>query len=412
MTPVDSALAPIRDAILGPGLRRATFAGAARRGPCPWVRVTVRPVEVRGGRQLQFARFDGRKTLTENRAADAAGPAVDELLGYGFAGCHVSTDAAELDARTSKKGKVHVGRRVAAPAAAPDLAHNRVKDVPLPEGRADRLLEVMGVLTAGGRVRPTMRAKFTQINEFLKHLGHVVDAAGLRTLGRPVDLLDCGCGASYLTLAAHHYLNDVLGIPARVLGVDVNDEVVRKSTDRAARLGAADLTFECGPIAADTGPADVVLALHACDTATDDAIARAVRGGARLVLCVPCCHHALNKELTPAGPAAALKPVFRHGILKERLADVLTDAFRAAALRVMGYRAEVVEFVSPEHTARNLLIRAVRVGDPGDPAAAAEYRELRRFVGATPAIERALGEAFVRLVGGETSPDGPAPGPS
>lgn len=396
----DAARQLVTAAVLGPDFRRATFGGAARgTSPCPWAKVVVRPVELRGDVHLQFSYFDGRKTLTKNvPPADAAAP-LAELLDCAFAGVHVSTAAEEIDVRTTKKGKVTIGRQPAEPAAGAELAHNRTKDVPLPEGRADRLLEVMGIATAAGRVRPTMRAKFTQINEFLKHLRHVLDDAGLRSLGRPVEILDCGCGSSYLTLAAHHYLNDVLGVPARVLGIDVNEEVIRTSVGRADRLGAAGLSFACGRIGAIDAKADVVIALHACDTATDDALAQAVRSGARLVLSVPCCHHALNKEVRPDGPAAVLRPILRHGILRERAADLVTDAFRALALRIAGYRTDVVEFVSPEHTARNLMIRAVRGGPVGDPAAVAEYREMRQFWGVTPYIETALGEPFRLMVG-------------
>ena len=395
----------VTDAVLGPDFRRATFGGAVRGNtPCPWVRVVVRPVELRGGRQLQFSYFDGRKTLVKNFPPADAGAPLTELLDVNFAGVHLSTAAEETDIRTSKKGKVLVGRR-AAKSRENDaaLSHNRVKDVPLPEGKANQLLEVMGVLTSAGRVRPTMRAKFTQINEFLKHLRHTFDDAGLRSLGRELHILDCGCGASYLTLAAHHYLNEVLGVPARILGVDVNEEVIRKSVERADRLGAAGLAFACGRIGSLDAPADIVLALHACDTATDDALAQAVKCGAKLVLSVPCCHHALNKDIHAAGPAAALRPILRHGILRERAADLATDAFRAQALRIMGYRTDVVEFVSPEHTARNLMIRAVAGGPVGDPAAVAEYRAMKHFWGVTPYIERALGEAFTTAMGGSTS---------
>jgi SAM-dependent methyltransferase len=274
-----------------------------------------------------------------------------------------------------------------------------VKDLPLPEGRADRLLEVMGIATADGRVRPTMRAKFTQINEFLKQLRHALDAADLGTLGRPVEILDCGCGSSYLTLAAHHYLNDVLGIRANLLGVDVNEDLIRKSVVKSQRVGSAGLSFACGPIGGIETKPDVVIALHACDTATDDAIAQAVRGGAKLLLSVPCCHHALNRELRAAGQSEALRPLLRHGIMRERTADLVTDAFRALALRIMGYKTEVVEFVSTEHTARNLMIRAVRGAPTGEPNHVAEYRAMKHFWDVTPYIETALGEEFRVLLG-------------
>jgi hypothetical protein len=392
----------VADAILGPEFRRATFGGAARQ-PYPWRRVTIRPVELRGRQWLQFSYFDATKNVTKNyHGADANAP-LHEVLDAGFAGVHLSTAAEEIDVRTSRKGKVHVGRRRVAPAAPEVQPHNRVKDVPLPEGRANRLLEVMGILTRDGHVRPTMRAKYTQVNEFLKQLTHVLDDAGLRGLGRPVEILDCGCGASYLTLAAHHYLNDVLGIPAHLLGVDVNEEVIRKSVERSERLGAERLRFACGPIDAAAGKPDIVLALHACDTATDDALAQAVAAEAGLVLSVPCCHHHLNDALRAAGPAV-LRPLLRHGILHQRTADVVTDAFRALALRIVGYRTDVVEFISAEHTARNLMIRAVRGAPVGDASLVREYVEMRDFWGVTPFIERALGEHFQGLLGGVRQP--------
>ncbi|OWK39184.1 methyltransferase [Fimbriiglobus ruber] len=394
----------VLDTVLAPDFRRATFAGVPRGpGPCRWVRVAVRPVALRGERHLQISYFDAKKDVTKNVPVAEAAESLDEVLAAGFSRVHLSTAAEEIDAQLTKKGKILLGRRKsAAPVPEPSLAHDHVKNVPLPEGRADRLLEVMGVLTREGRVRPTMRAKYTQINEFLTHLAHSLDAAGLRGLDRPVEIVDCGCGSSYLTLAAHHYLNTVLGIPARITGVDVNEEVIRKSADRAAHLGADRPAFACGRIgAAGTPPPDIVLALHACDTASDDALAHAVAANARLILCVPCCHHALNDALRADGPARVLRPLLRHGILHQRTADLATDAFRALALRVVGYKTDVIEFVSPEHTARNLMIRAVRGAPVGEWSFVREYQEMRRFWGVTPYIEAALGESFRQLTADE-----------
>src|SRR4029079_266584 len=191
--------------------------------------------------------------------AEAAAP-VAELLGFGYSGIHLSTATEEIDIRTTKNGKILIGRRKVAEAASPE-AHNRAKNVPLPEGRADRLLEVMGIMTPDGRVRPTMRAKYTQINEFLKQLLHVLNDAGSRNLGRELEILNCGCGSSYLTLAVHHYLNDVLAIPARITGIYVNEEVIAKSLEKKERLGAEALRFECGRIRALQTRPDIVLAL-------------------------------------------------------------------------------------------------------------------------------------------------------
>jgi hypothetical protein len=390
------------ETVLGPDFRRAAFGGRAfRTGDSPpWVRVVVRPVELRGRKHVQFAYFDARKCFTKNYLGDEVATRTREVLDAGFSGIHLSTGGEELDIRTTKKGKILVGRRKVAPARSePIQPHNRVKDVPLPEDKAAQLLEQLGILTHEGRVRPTMRAKYTQINEFLKHLQAALDDADIRSAGRDLEIVDFGCGLSYLTLSAHYYLNDVLGVPARILGVDVNDEVIRKSAERADQLGAAGVSFSCSRIDAVEARPDIVLALHACDTATDEAIARAVAVEAKVLLCVPCCHHELNKSLGPEGPAAVLRPLLRHGILQQRTADLVTDAFRALALRIMGYRTDVVEFISPEHTARNLMIRAVRGAPAGEGSFVHEYREMCRFWGLRPYIETALGGGFRQLLG-------------
>jgi SAM-dependent methyltransferase len=392
----------VADSILGPTFRRATFGGAARGRPTQWIRVLIRPVELQGERWLQFSYFDPKKDITRNFRLEEALTPLEELIEIAFAGIHITTAAEEIDVRNTKRGKVLIGRKPASsetPAASLlGEKHNRTKDLPLPEGRADQLLEVMGILTAEGRIRPTMRAKYTQINEFLKHLIHLLDDAGLRTLGREVEILDCGCGSSYLTLAVHHYLNDILAVPARITGIDVNEEVIRKSTARAERLSMSGLAFECGRIRKLITKPDIVLALHACDTASDDAIAQAILNEAKIFLGVPCCHQNLNQQIRPEGDAAVLRPILRHGILLQRSADIVTDAFRAIILRILGYRTDIVEFVGTEHTARNLMIRAVHGPSRGDADDIRQYLEMRRFWNTTPYLERLLGAEFQRFL--------------
>jgi len=235
-------------------------------------------------------------------------------------------------------------------------------------------------------VKGGMRAKFTQINEFLKQLKHAMAEAELLNLGRELVILDCGCGSSYLTLAAHHYLNDVLNIPSKLLGIDVNEEVIRKSTAKAHALGAGDITFQLGRIGSIEVQPDIVLALHACDTATDDSLIQAVKSKAKLILSVPCCHKYLNGQIQ----SDVLRPMLRHGILRERTADILTDSLRALQLRIAGYRTDVFEFISSEATARNLMIRAVRGAPTNDPAFVKEYEELKSFWGVTPYLDGRL----------------------
>jgi SAM-dependent methyltransferase len=389
------------EAHLGAGFRRATFGGVARGQSSPWVRIVVRRVELRGVQYLQFTFFDGKKESAKNFLRQEVQEPLSKLLDHCFSGIHLSTDAEEIDIRISKKGKLLIGRRKTEDAYSPET-HNRAKNLPMPEGRADRLFEVMGIMTPEGKVRPTMRAKYRQINEFLKQLLHVLDDSGLRSINQPIEILDCGCGSSYLTLAVHHYLNDVLNLPARITGVDVNEEVIRKSIERSERLGTEGVTFACRRIRNLNVKPHMVIALHACDTATDEAIAEAIRSEAKLLLSVPCCHHDLNRSIRATGPAEVLRPLLRHGILQQRTADLVTDSFRALVLRIMGYRTDVVEFISTEHTARNLMIRAVRGVAVGETDFVNEYLEMKRFWGVTPYIEGALGEPFQRILHGHS----------
>ena len=372
---------------------RAVFGGKLRHGgDYRYGRVVVRAVELRGERMVQVSRFDGRKDFSTNVSPGEVVEELADVLAAGFANVHVTTVGEEIDFRLTKKGELLVGRKKRAVEAVV-AGHNRVKDVPLPEGKADHVLQTMGIMTRENTVRPTMRGKFTQINEFLRVMETVLP--GLEGVGREIEILDCGCGSSYLTIAAHHWLNEVKGIRARVMGVDVNEEVIRKSVEKVGGVGEGHgLAFAAGRIGAlENVRPDIVLALHACDTATDDAIVQAVKSEARVFLGVPCCHKDLNAKLH----VEALRPIERHGILHQRFADLVTDAFRALVLRVMGYRTDVIEFISSEHTARNLMIRAVRTGG-GSAEAVREYQEFKTFTGVTPYLEQALGDAFVSVL--------------
>jgi SAM-dependent methyltransferase len=212
--------------------------------------------------------------------------------------------------------------------------------------------------------------------------------------------VDCGCGNAYLTFALYHYLSHVLGRAVQFTGIDVRADLMEKQRERAAALGWAHLDFQTAPIAdfAPAAPPDIVIALHACDTATDDALALGIHQGSQLICAVPCCHHHLQAQLSEHPAPAPFAPLARHGILSERLGDLLTDSFRALILRVMGYRTDVVEYVATEHTARNVMIRAVKAARPGEPEFVREYVEMKRFWGVTPYLETLLGEALTGLL--------------
>jgi SAM-dependent methyltransferase len=285
-----------------------------------------------------------------------------------------------------------VSVRPAAAPAAPDLAHDRVKQRILAEGVPEPYLQALGVMTADGQVKAAQRAKFAQINEFLRLLA---ETGALTHWPRtPVEMVDFGCGSAALTFALYHYLNETLGIPARMTGVDLKADLIARHQQTAAELGWAGMRFVETAIADYAPPAapDVVIALHACDTATDDAIAQGIRARSRLIVCAPCCHHNLQAQLALRPTPAPFAPVLRYGLFHERLGDVLTDTFRTLVLRAAGYKVDVVEFIAPEHTPRNVMLRAVSSGMPPDAAAAREYVELAEFWRVAPYLERALGD--------------------
>ena len=402
--PLADALAEVRALLLDEeALVRAVAAGRRRGHPLPWRRVELRPVELRSGRRLQVVRLDERQAHTANAAyGDAAAAAVDELLALPFGNWHVETTDETLQLRVTKRGEAQLHRAAASRDVAAPAAHDRAKQRLLDP--AEPFLAELGVTTRDGQVKPTRRDKYRQVEEFLRALEPV-----LPDTGAPVRAVDLGCGNAYLTFATYAFLARG-GRDVGLVGVDVKAQAREHNTAVAERLGwAGHVRFVEGTIAeapldsygeaADARP-DLVLALHACDTATDDALARAVRWTAPVLLAAPCCHHDVQRQLREgAGPPEPYGTVARHGILRERLADLLTDAFRAALLRLLGYRVDVVEFVGGEHTPRNVMIRAVRTGAPAPSQGVAEYLALTTQWGVTPALERLLATELEPVLG-------------
>lgn len=374
------------------GLVEAGFLGARRGADIPWQRVTIRPVLLKDGRHLQFIYFDGRQEVAKNYSGAEAKAHLRELIALPFRSIQAETVAETVRVQFSRKGKpiIHRAGQSGATPIPLNLAHDRPKSGILPADDPPPFLRAIGVATADGRIRANQERKFRQINEFLR----LIDETGEieRVKSRPLRVVDLGCGSAALTFATHHFLTTVKDIPTAMTGVDVKEFLMARHQATAAALGWEGLTFATGQIL-DFVPAeapDIVLALHACDTATDDALARAVRWGSRLIFSAPCCHHHLQAQLAAAETPEPFRPVLRHGILRERLGDTLTDAFRAHILRLLGYRAEVLEFVAVEHTPKNLMIRAVRTHAPASPALVAEYQTLKAFWGVTPYLETLL----------------------
>lgn len=386
----------VKAAILDEHFVRATLSGQGAGQAAPWIKVVLRPVRIKGRRRLQASYYDARRCITKNYAAPDAAAHLDELLAQAFTEINVQLTTESLHVQISTRGKALVHSGAPSAARAPDLAHNRAKKLVLPASRPDPFLQAVGIMTKDGAIKADKQRKFRQINEFLSVLDQTLQQAtrgdGAET--RPISVVDCGCGNAYLTFAAYHYFRHLRDTPTRLVGIDMNAALIASNAATARELGWVDLTFEATPIAAFTPatPPDLVMALHACDTASDDALARAIRWRSALILCVPCCHHHLQQQLARHGAVSPLRPILRHGVLRERLGDVVTDAFRALILRIMGYHTDVMEFVSTEHTAKNVLIRAVQAGRPGEDAFVQEYKNLKETWQLTPYLEEALGE--------------------
>ncbi|GAB2873343.1 SAM-dependent methyltransferase [Myroides odoratimimus subsp. xuanwuensis] len=369
--PLLRVLSRMRGHLLDPeGLVRAVATGRQKGQQPPWKRVELRYVDLKAGRHLQVVAYDETQAHTSNHlAGDAARDAVDDLLDMPFANWHVETTTQTHQVRVTKKleALVHTADRVEEVEV--ERGHDREKPRLLAED--DPVLKALGISDAHGRIKPTRQAKYRQVEEFLRlldsSLTEALSGAHLRkpTAEDPLRIVDLGCGNAYLTFAAQHYLSTVRGLPVALTGVDVKEQSREHNSSVAGELGV-DASFVVGTIAGAElpEPPDVVLALHACDTATDEALARAVGWGASLVLAAPCCHNDIAAQLRRSPTPAPYSLLTRHGILRERFADTLTDALRASLMRLQGYRVDVVEFVGSEHTPRNTMLRAIRTGKP------------------------------------------------
>lgn len=280
-----------------------------------------------------------------------------------FKNALVETKSFTANVLVSKKGTITIKKKMnASPKQTKiSLSHNRKKKYILEEGIPVPFLIDLGVMTQNGNIINAHYDKFRQINRFLEYIEDILPSL---PTGRELRILDFGCGKSYLTFAIYYYLKILKGYPVRITGLDLKEDVIRHCNELAVKYGYDKLEFLCGDIAYYDGcsQVDMVVTLHACDTATDYALAKAVGWGAKVILSVPCCQHELNKQMKND----LLSPVLHYGILKERMAALITDGLRAQILESNGYRTQILEFIDMAHTPKNLLIRAVYNGHCAD----------------------------------------------
>jgi SAM-dependent methyltransferase len=373
---------------------RSLVAHAKPRGGAPPAKVSLRVWGQAGDLRATLTHFEGKRQTRQETVAARELPSRARELVSGFAFWELSSSAGTLHARRAKKAILATeGRpdRVGSPVALP---HDRKKALLLDpaDPKTARLLRAIGLAGKSGHVLPGRERKLRQVEQFVRLVLDVI--AGFPQ--GELRILDAGCGAAYLTFALRHVLAAERGSRVRVLGIDVRDDVIEKARAIARELEVEDdVTFRVGKIrdaVLDETP-HVVLSLHACDTATDEALARGVALEARAILAAPCCQHELHKKLG----APPLAPLLRHGILRERLADLATDGLRALLLRASGWKTDVVEFIDPDATSKNVLIRAVKIAGAREPEGRwqeelAELKRALRLDGPVE-LEKLLGRA-------------------
>lgn len=356
------------------------------------IKICARPMLKNKSLLFQIEEYTKTQVFHKNLTAGDAGSYLTGKLSSdtssqtaSFKNALVETQSFTANVLVSKKGTITIKKKVNASAKQPkiSLSHNRKKKYILEEGIPVPFLIDLGVMTQNGNIVNAHYDKFRQINRFLEYIEDILPSL---PTGRELRILDFGCGKSYLTFAIYYYLKVLKGYPVRITGLDLKEDVIRHCNELAVKYGYDKLEFLCGDIAYYDGcsQVDMVVTLHACDTATDYALAKAVGWGAKVILSVPCCQHELNKQMKND----LLSPVLHYGILKERMAALMTDGLRAQILEANGYRTQILEFIDMAHTPKNLLIRAVYNGHCADNKA--QINELLAAFDVNPKLYRLL----------------------
>ena len=370
-------------------IARVVLSGRRRNMQTSSERLDVRPVIIKETLHFQVSTSDGRAVTTKNYLPSEL--PINEYMRSGYANILIEGIEESYSLRITKKDEPLIS--ITPGAGAVDLAHDKKKERLL--DAADPFLREVGISDASGQIKPSKRDKYRQVEEFLRLLaptltsaieaGHIDKPSTLT----PLTIVDLGCGHAYLTFAAHQYLRSI-GMNVKVIGIDVRTASRDRNNEIAKKLGiTGSIEFRAEEIAETIlMKADVAIALHACDTATDDAIAWAVNAQAKLMMIAPCCHHDIQSQLSESPEPWSL--ITRHGIMRERLADLLTDSLRMQILKLRGYRVEAIEFIGGEHTPRNLMIRAVRTGAAVESIEVTRYEEMITAWKVKPALARLL----------------------
>jgi len=358
-------------------------------------KISFKLVDIKGQIQLQLEYHYDKKVKHENLSFNEGIREILSLSDLYFKQIVVFTIEADYQIFTKKKGEAKILKQKATKSMI-DFSHNRKKNYVIEEGEKVPFLVKLGVMNEDGKVLKKKYDKFKQINRFLEMVSDIVPNLDTH---RRLNIIDFGSGKSYLTFALYHYLVNILGRDVNIIGLDLKEDVIDLCNKLSEELNFdKNLKFIIGDIKGFQGldKVDMVVTLHACDTATDDAIVKAVSWDADVILSVPCCQHELlNKIHNPV-----MRPMEKHGIIKERLSALITDSVRVNILEILGYSTQILEFIDMEHTPKNLLIRAIKRKDKS-PEDINEYMDFKKFWGIEPYIETALGEKLQDIIMGK-----------
>lgn len=358
------------------------------------LKIQIRPILLKEELWFQETLYIGTKVFHKNYTAEYMQEEIIKNLTDNFKQLQLEHEEIKATVLVSKKGKITINKRTKRyedRVIKAELSHNRAKRYIIEDGKKVDFMVDLGVMTKDGKVVKAKYDKFKQINRFLEFIEDVLPKLNKN---REITIIDFGCGKSYLTFAMYYYLKELNSIDARIIGLDLKEDVIDKCNELSMKYGYEKLNFYKGDIKNYEGVSkvDMVVTLHACDTATDYALNKAVSWGAEVILSVPCCQHELNSQIKND----ILEPVLKYGLIKERLSALITDALRADILEGAGYYVQILEFIDMEHTPKNILIRAVKNDKKSDLASINEniqkYESLREFLNVNPKLDQLLKE--------------------
>ena len=365
---------------------KATFSGIRKKSEKTFNKVTIKKVIIQNEEKHRFEYFYDKNVEHKNLNNNDSIAEMCKLLETYFKQAVINTIDSDYQILISKKGKAKILKK-AATRKFEEASHNRKKKYILNEGELTPFLIELGIMSAQGKIVNSKYDKFKQINRYLEL---VSDCIPYLDKNKTIRIIDFGCGKAYLTFALYDYLVLKMGYNVEIVGLDLKENVIKFCSDLAQKLNYDDLRFEQGDIKGfnQFTNVDMVISLHACNTATDEALAKAVNWGAQVILAVPCCQHEFLKKIKNE----KMIPMMKYGIIKEKLASLLTDSVRANVLEIMGYRTQVLEFIDMEHTPKNIMIRAFFDKTPNTKKVVNQYKQFKNEWQISPYIEEAFGK--------------------